>query len=410
MKSKIIAVIGLLLIGCFIGGCGSRPGFHARVDSAVKPYRFSIAAWQYKAVTQQIGQSIAERNEEVESDAADVIAYFSLVSERTDFESRLRAVGANAEESAKYMAELARLQEEQDALVGTAEGVISQQIKETLAEHGIYHPLFRYVRARVSFPPPNLKLEEPPHLLVISPREKIRTIRTTLLGNDITVAEMEAVEAEVDRLGVSSVVVEIGGLGATYPTLVTNGASLPFVLDTAAHEWVHQYLVFQPLGFRFMLDITGIAPNYEIATMNETVADIVGQEISDAAIAKYYPDYWNGSQPKEKGGFDFDREMREIRKAVDQYLARGEVEEAERFMEEKRQYLAEEGYYIRKLNQAYFAFHGQYADRPAFISPIGIELKELRAKSASLKDFLDTVSGMTSRQDLKLALNNTAQE
>ena len=91
---------------------------------------------------------------------------------------------------------------------------------------------------------------------------------------------------------------------------------------------------------------------------------------------------------------------REIRRAVDKYLEDGQIEQAEMFMEQKRQYLASEGYYIRKLNQAYFAFHGTYADEPTSISPIGLELKALRNQSASLKDFLDTVAEMTSSQDL----------
>jgi len=73
-------------------------------------------------------------------------------------------------------------------------------------------------------------------------------------------------------------------------------------------------------------------------------------------------------------------------------------------MEEKRQYLASMGYYIRKLNQAYFAFHGTYGDSPASISPIGAELKQLREQSASLKAFLDTAAAMTSRQDLSLSI------
>ncbi|GAI75463.1 unnamed protein product [marine sediment metagenome] len=93
--------------------------------------------------------------------------------------------------------------------------------------------------------------------------------------------------------------------------------------------------------------------------------------------------------------------MREIRKMVDKYLARGEIEQAEEFMKQKRQYLDSMGHYIRKLNQAYFAFHGTYADRPTSISPIGLELKELRSQSASLKDFLNAVAIMTSRQDLR---------
>ncbi len=92
--------------------------------------------------------------------------------------------------------------------------------------------------------------------------------------------------------------------------------------------------------------------------------------------------------------------MREIRRAVDNYLARGEIEQAEEFMEQKRQFLAAKGYHIRKLNQAYFAFHGTYADSPTSISPIGVELKELRSQSTSLKDFLETVAAMISRQDL----------
>ena len=69
-------------------------------------------------------------------------------------------------------------------------------------------------------------------------------------------------------------------------------------------------------------------------------------------------------------------------------------------MEQKRQYLASMGYYIRKLNQAYFAFHGTYTDSPTSISPIGLELKRLRSQKASLKDFLNTVAVMTSRQHL----------
>ena len=70
-------------------------------------------------------------------------------------------------------------------------------------------------------------------------------------------------------------------------------------------------------------------------------------------------------------------------------------------MEQKRQYLASMGYYISKLNQAYFAYYGTYADRPTTISPIGLELKKLRSQSASLKDLLNKVAMMTSRQDLR---------
>jgi hypothetical protein len=93
--------------------------------------------------------------------------------------------------------------------------------------------------------------------------------------------------------------------------------------------------------------------------------------------------------------------MRTIRLAVDEYLAAGEIELAEEFMNEKQQYLLSEGYYIRKLNQAYFAFHGAYGAEPTSVSPIGAEMRALRAESDSLKDFLNTVAAMTSQQQLE---------
>ena len=140
--------------------------------------------------------------------------------------------------------------------------------------------------------------------------------------------------------------------------------------------------------------------------MNETLASMVSKEIGSSIYQKYYYWYENGYRQNQGAGsrFDFNQGMREIRRAVDEYLALGEIERAEEFMEQKRQYLASMGYYIRKLNQAYFAFYGTYADSPTPISPIGVELKKIREQSASLKDFLDTVAAMTSRQNLRDSL------
>ena len=207
-------------------------------------------------------------------------------------------------------------------------------------------------------------------------------------------------------MGVSSLVVELGGFGATYPSFVANDASLRFTIDTTVEEWLHQYLAFKPLGFLYLLDLTGVSRNYEIATMNETLASMVSKEIGAIIYEKYYSWYESGYSKNQGAGsgFDFNQEIREIRRVVDTHLAQGEIERAEEFMEQKRQYLASMGYYIRKLNQAYFAFHGTYADSPTSISPIGVELKKLREQSASLEDFLDTVAAMTSRQKLRDSL------
>jgi hypothetical protein len=217
---------------------------------------------------------------------------------------------------------------------------------------------------------------------------------------------MEAIESKVEALGYSALVVPLGGI-ATYPSYVTNGGDLKFTIITIVHEWLHQYLAFTPLGFRYVLDRAGIRPNYDIATINETVVSIIAGEIGSEVYAEYNPGAAaeNNTAPPPATGFDFNKVMRETRLAVDRYLAAGEIDRAEQYMEQQRQYLADNGYYIRKLNQAYFAFYGTYADSPTSVSPIGADLKTLRAASPSLKDFLDTVSQMTSVDELKQAVS-----
>jgi len=352
----------------------------------------------------EANQWIFSRHEKTDDEISVVTEYFSSIERIETLRSEIQAINAGNKQgdSAPLEAELNRLQEQRMALENTVEKIIERQIKEILAQQGIFNPIDRYIRLKIFFPPVNFELEKPPCLLVISPRHKIESIREILLKQDTSLAEKEDIEAKVDKLGVSSLVVKLGGL-STYPSFVTDGASLRFVIDTATEEWLHHYLVFKPLGFLYLLDLTGVSRNYEIATMNETLAGMVSKEIGSIVCGKYYPEYENDVNQNQTTAseFDFNREMKEIRKAVDKYLERGEIERAEEFMEQKRQYLAAKGYHIRKLNQAYFAFHGAYADRPAFISPIGLELKELRSQSASLKDFLSKVAVMTSRQDLR---------
>jgi predicted nucleic acid-binding Zn-ribbon protein len=370
----------------------------------VRSYRFSIVKWESRAIPHEANQWILGSYEKIDDEVPVVTEFFSAIERIKTLESEIEIINAGNEQGdlASLEAELNMLQEQKTALKDTVERIIEKQIKETLAQQDIFNPIDRYVRLKVNFPPLNFKLEKPLNLLVTSPRDRIESIREITLQPSISLEEIEDIEAKVDKLGVSSLVVELGGLGATYPSLVTDEASLRFIIDTATEEWLHQYLVFKPLGFLYLLDLTGVSRNYEIAVINETLASMVSKEIGAMVVERYYPQYEKGDNQTQIAGseFDFNREMRDIRRAVDKYLAQGEIGRAEEFMEQKRQYLASKGYYIRKLNQAYFAFYGTYADSPTSISPIGLELKKLRSQSASLKDFLDEVAAMTNRQDL----------
>jgi len=269
------------------------------------------------------------------------------------------------------------------------ETILRSQIKTVLADEGIS-----------AFPPVTFSLEKPLHLLVVSPREKIVYLDRMVLRQKLSVGETERIEAQIDELGLSSLVVELGGFGATYPPIVSDHSNLTYTINTAVEEWLHQYLAFRPLGFLYLLDSIGIRRDPDVATMNETLAGMVSQEISSEIYARYYQSQEEVKVARNTLEFDFDAEMRETRKTVDRYLSQGKIEEAEYYMEERRKEFVAHGYYIRKLNQAYFAFHGIYAQDPASISPIYKDLKQLRAQSPSLKYFLDEVAGMRNYAEL----------
>ncbi|MEA2085507.1 MAG: hypothetical protein U9O84_00430, partial [Chloroflexota bacterium] len=335
-----LATAVCLFFCLFSAGCASAGDFDYRLDSIVKPYSFSIMGWELENISGEMGQSSRDSEAGVTGGPEQVRQYFSLVERIKTLGAEIEAVTDSGEDGlASLEAELGGLERQKAALREVVEAVLAGQIREALSGQGIS-----------KFPPLNFKLDKPPRLLVVSPRDRIESIREICLRQELSLEEIEDIEARVDELGVSSLVLKIGGLGATYPSFVTDDASLRFTVDTATEEWLHQYLVFRPLGFRYLLDLTGMSRDYEIATMNETVASMVSKEIGAIVYEKYYSqdETGEGSQPPAGPEFDFNREMREIRRAVDRYLARGEVEEAEEFMELKRGYLVSEGYRIRK--------------------------------------------------------------
>jgi hypothetical protein len=73
-------------------------------------------------------------------------------------------------------------------------------------------------------------------------------------------------------------------------------------------------------------------------------------------------------------------------------------------MEARRVVFWENGYRLRKINQAYFAFYGAYADQPggaAGEDPVGAAVRALRAHSGSLAEFLEQIAWMSSYQELE---------
>ncbi len=371
-----------------------------RLEVLTAGKRFSVAAWEVQALTDKALQLVRGSRLD-EGDTA-------LVREFFDVAGRIGALRAEAERLAaqklhmsaralEIQAELKTLYAKRDALEDDAEDVLALQVTRALRENELYTRILGW---NVIWPPVTSEFVDLPLLLVISPRERIERRVDYLLDPDLTVAEMEAIEDAVRDMGYSGLVTHIGGL-ATYPAMIPEIYGLGFVLDTMPHEWVHDFLAFYPLGWAY-------GTSHEMTTMNETTADIVGEEIGQYLARRYYPEYVRKPQPSptpapkpsEPPAFSFGAFMRETRLRTDELLAQGRVDEAEAYMEQRRLELQEHGYYIRKLNQAYFAFYGSYATGPGSVDPIGPQLQKLRAASASLREFLFTVARMRSYDDL----------
>jgi hypothetical protein len=156
--------------------------------------------------------------------------------------------------------------------------------------------------------------------------------------------------------------------------------------------------------------LLGISRSQDIKTMNESLAGIVSSEIGQQVYDKYYASYFPttnnpSSTTASVPAFDFNAAMRQIRQNVDADLAAGQIDRAEQYMNEQRDYLQTQGYYIRKLDQAYFAFYGTYADTPAYTDPIGTAVQDIRNQNSSLKDFLNTVDRVTNISQLDKLVN-----
>ena len=298
---------------------------------------------------------------------------------------------------------LGELTEQQAHFEPVCESVLQQQLSSVLSTMG-------FTLGGQPIPPVLYHATSLPYALIVSPRSVIRQDANISLETDLTLPEMVSLEDKVEQgLNVSALVVPIGGIGV-YPTMVLNTSHLPTLVEIVSHEWTHNYLTLRPLGLSY-------ENSPELRTMNETTASIAEAEIAPIFLKRFYPEALPPpplpAPPKPQDGtpavepvFDFNTEMHKTRVTADALLAEGKIDEAEAYMESRRQFLFEHGYQIRKLNQAYFAFYGAYAAEPggsAGTDPVGPAVRALRAQSPTLVDFIDRISWMTSFEELKRA-------
>ncbi len=200
-----------------------------------------------------------------------VIEYFQLTQNIFEKEYQLEQIYADAEITDKELAseslraELVKIYARHTELAPFAEAILQEQVSQVLDEVNL---------TAAGQPMPNVWYHSTPlpMALIISPRDHIEQTSNISIDADLQIDQISALEDSVDKgLDVSSLAVNIGGVGV-YPTMVMQSTDMNWILNTVAHEWIHNYLTLRPLGMLY-----GETP--QLRSMNETTASIAGNEI-----------------------------------------------------------------------------------------------------------------------------------
>lgn len=422
-----IAGLRLLVLFALLGILGNGVtvdrSLGARVTALARPYLFDYVTWEVDALWVKLRQELVGVHPYLDEDtrSALVLAYLDRVAEAQTLENQIAQVYADPD-VADPAAASRELRVERDALRAQlnadqplVEGIIEAQVASVLVDEGF--ALWGQV-----LPPVSMHFSALPTELIVSPRDRIAfDVGLELVA--LTTEERDALETSIDTtLDVSSLVVPLGGL-SLYPSMIIETAHPARAFEVTAHEWAHHYLFFSPLGWEY-------DQNPETRIINETTATFAGREIARQVIARYYPDLPAPQYPSfltppepavptpdepdkperdpdEPEPFDFRRAMHNTRARVDFLLWQGRIAAAETYMEAQRRVFVRNGYNIRKLNQAYFAFYGGYQGAPGAggTDPTGAAIEELRLLSPDFKTWLDTLGGITTRAELLAALD-----
>jgi hypothetical protein len=386
-----------------------------RVQAYIRDVGFDFVDWTLNAFQFKFRQaSLDEQAYLPESERTRLVrSYFELLSKLEGVERSIASEYANPEvldpaaQTADLRAIEGELRAQVDEVKPVAEAILQEQVSVILAEQGL-------VLGGQPLPPVSFHFTGLPYALIVSPREQIRQSANLSVTGDLTLEDQVALEERVAQgLNVSTLVVPIGGIGI-YPTMVDQNSNFNWAVSVIAHEWTHNYLTLRPLGINY-------DTSAELRTMNETTAELVGNEVGAMVMERYYPDLQPPRPPfpntllrhpppepqTASPTFSFQAEMHITRLRTDQLLAEGKIGEAEAYMEERRRFFWDHGYQIRKLNQAYFAFYGAYAADPGGApgaDPVGPAVRLLRRRSATLQSFLDTMATFTSFNQLQAYL------
>jgi hypothetical protein len=425
----IISLLVLLILVLPISGSNLDPTQELeQIRAYSRIYEFDYVSWTISA----LGRKLIQAGLDVERYLPNqekhdlVLEYLDLSNQVNHLQGQLANLMSDPdrndqnEPEIKIRIDLAEKTSQRIALAPYVEQVLQDQINTALVDLDI--------SLGGQLMPPVLYRSVPnSYALIVSPREEIRQAANLMLVRGMTLDEIIELETAIeDSQILSALVVGIGGVGL-YPSMIIESPNLDWLVHVISHEWTHNYLTIRPLGANY-----GASP--ELTTINETIADLSADDIQIRTFQLFYPEYLpqeldisepaspieaeavtesspDFEVPVQEELFDFREQMHITRLEVDRLLGEGSFEEAEAYMEMRRGVFWENGYQIRKLNQAYFAFHGSYAADPGGAAnqegaDLGSLLRQLKASTPSFPQFMDQVAWKWRLDQFELMFEN----
>jgi len=411
IERVIISLLVLLLLVLPISGSGVDPTKEVeQIRAFSRVFEFDYVSWTISALARkfvQAGLDVSSYLPDQEKHDL-VLEYLDLNNQANQLQGQLSSLLAAPDGSdlgeleSDLRAKLVEKTSKRSDLAPYVEQILQDQINTALVDLEL--------SLGGQLVPPVLYRSEPnSYALIVSPREEIRQATNLMLIRGMTLDEIVKLEGSIERsLDLSALVVGIGGVGL-YPSMIIESPNLDWLIHVISHEWTHNYLTIRPLGAYY-----NTSP--ELTTINETIADLSADDIQRRTFQLFYPEYLppegetKGPAPQpdpesvtesppdleipvQPPLFDFREQMHITRLKVDSLLADGLIKEAEAYMEMRRGVFWDNGYQIRKLNQAYFAFHGSYAADPGGAAgqegaDLGSLLRQLKISSSSYRNFM----------------------
>ena len=241
-------------------------------------HRFNILLWELEHLPSKLvyeitsGNLFRKRNETYIENTKSLVYELETISKKiNEIEFKLSVARSNDFknniEINNYEKELENLIKQKNLIRNRVEGYIESLLTEQIKIQKLR------IKDMFVWPPVDFRIDSPPKLLVVSPRDKILRLDEELINSSILTEEMSLIEASITKnKNLSAVVLQTGGL-ATYPSIVPSNVSLLNLLETASHEWLHSYLIFFPLGRAYFSD-------GQMLTINETLANMFCKELA----------------------------------------------------------------------------------------------------------------------------------